>query len=572
VSITIWKRRSWAALAMLVLAAGLVAPAGVTARQGDRPSSTGASAAGSAHIQSGLVTKAKQRGAVRVIVNLRGGVTATELRRASARVSFSRGNKARAVRVARFTRSTGGKVARRYRYLPAIVVYATPRTLARLKVSPDVASVVADRLNKPSLNWNVPLVQANAMNTAGWGGTNQIVAVLDTGVDASHPLLTGKVVDEACFASGAGIPGSGDCPNGLPTQLHDPGAAANCHWAEDCLHGTHVAGIAVGRYLSATKTRPSIAGVARNADLLPVQIFSRAGSGIGAWDSDMAAGLEWVYQQELSHAYGAKHVASVNLSVGGDLTDEPCDSDLIEKPFMDAANLLRTLGIATVVAAGNDGYNNATSYPGCLTTVITVASTTKSDQFSYFTNLAWWVDLAAPGSDIYSSVPGGYDVLSGTSMAAPHVAGAWAEIKSRFPSASVNIVSQALRATGKSVSYAGITKKRIKILDAGDWLGATTTGLSRKPSSSKVNAGTSITLTATVTRQRDAGLFPTGKVSFRVAGVTVATKTIDPVTGIATATVTVTGHHGDKINLQAFYKGAGPFVASHSSVVTVTIK
>jgi subtilisin len=579
------------ALAILVILGAVVAPVEGFAAQPPRTPATQMSGGGAPRIEAGLTTTARARGTVRVVVRMRASVAPSAMRISSSRSTVKRQLRVRSNRVGSLARTTGGSVARRYRYLPYVVLMATPRTITALRASPDVASVAADRLSRPELDRSVPLVQGNTMAGAGWGGVNQIVAVLDTGVQADHPFLAGKVVDEACFASGGdpnqgdGIPGpTGSCPNGLQTDF-GAGAAAPCTSIPDeCLHGTHVAGIAVGRRLvGAGPGHSTIAGVARSASLLPIQVFSTfdpipGDPFIGSWSSDQAAGLEYVYAKELAGAYAPKHVASVNLSIGGDATSLVCDNDPTETLVRDAALHLRMLKVATIYAAGNDGYVNATSFPACLSTVITVSSTTISDHLSSFSNIASWVDLAAPGSDIYSSIPGGrFMSLSGTSMATPHVAGAWAEIKSRFPNASVDIVDKALQVTGVPVrddrytgSYVHLTKARIRVLSAGDWMGATTTALTS--SATRVSSGTFVTLTATVARRHSVGQKPTGRVAFKVSGTTVARVTIDPDTGTATFLARITGAHGAKVRVQAFCKGAGPFLASVGPIITITIK
>jgi len=81
-----------------------------------------------------------------------------------------------------------------------------------------------------------------------------------------------------------------------------------------------------------------------------------------------------------------------------------------------------------------------------------------------------------------------------------------------------------------------------------------------------------VTLTATVTRRHSVSQKPTGKVAFKVDGTTVARVTIDPVTGIATTSVRIAGKHGARVKVQAFYKGAGPFLASAGPIITITIK
>ena len=97
---------------------------------------------------------------------------------------------------------------------------------------------------------------------------------------------------------------------------------------------------------------------------------------------------------------------------------------------------------------------------------MTVGSTTKADQVSSFSNHAALVELMAPGSNILAAVPGGRARKNGTSMATPHVAGAWAILKQGKPSASVSEVLTALACTGVPVSRAGITKPRIDVLAA----------------------------------------------------------------------------------------------------------
>ena len=577
--------RGWATIVVAVVAIGLLAPAaGVSAAKPHRPQAVTQRTVKPQRIEAGLAAKARERGSVRVIVNFRKGFTASAVASPSSRREYKSGVRTMSNRIAGITTSTGGQVVRRFTYLPSMAVYATPRTLAALKASPYVKSVAADTLSKPTLNESVPIVQGDTMAAAGWGGTNQIVAVLDTGVQRDHPFLAGKTVDEACFATGYASPQPppgpvGDCPNGAQTQV-GTGAAAPCAYSPtSCLHGTHVAGIAVGKRL--TTAGPGgvpIQGVARYASLLPIQVFSNVNSSPGAWTSDQAAGLEWLYTQR--NAYGTKRIAAANLSIGSTaVTGTNCDAEPSYAPVKAAAELLRTAGIATIYAAGNAGKLGAMSYPACLSAVISVASSTKTNTISDFSNISSFTSIIAPGTDIYSSVPGGiYSVLQGTSMAAPHVAGAWAELKSRFPKASVNVVLQALQATGLSIkderypgyTFTRITKKRIKILSAGNWLGATVTALKRSVTS--VKSGQTVTLTVTETSARVVGQKPTGKVQFKVGGTLKSTKTIDPVTGKATYVATISGPKGKQVTVQAFYLGAGPFVKSQSTALKVTIK
>jgi hypothetical protein len=151
------------------------------------------------------------------------------------------------------------------------------------------------------------------------------------------------------------------------------------------------------------------------------------------------------------------------MSIGGGRSFSTCDSDS-RKAIIDK---LRGVGIATVIASGNDGWSDSTGYPGCISSAITVGSTTKGavESESSFSNAASWLDVLAPGSDICSSVNGtsgcgsGYGFKSGTSMATPHVTGAWAVMKSKNGTASVSAVESALESTGKLVSVGPVGNK-----------------------------------------------------------------------------------------------------------------
>jgi hypothetical protein len=211
-----------------------------------------------------------------------------------------------------------------------------------------------------------------------------------------------------------------------------------------------VAGIATGSGASAGQ---AFSGVARGAHIVAVQVFSivtdaTSCGGVapcaGAFTSDIIAGLEHVYS-----VAGAFNVVSANMSLGGATFTAPCD-DEPEKPAIDN---LRAIGVATVVAAGNDYAGNAIASPACISSAISVGSTDKSNNVSYFSDVAPFLSLFAPGDSINSSVPGGgYEVLSGTSMAAPHVAGAWAILRQAAPGASVSTILNAFRSTGLPIT------------------------------------------------------------------------------------------------------------------------
>jgi subtilisin family serine protease len=345
----------------------------------------------------------------------------------------------------------GSRVVHRFRTMPIVAVDASPAALDALEaLGPDVVGITEDRILKPVLAESVPLIQADQAWAAGYDGTGMMIAVIDTGVDSTHPFLAGKVDAEACFSSN--IPGMSQslCPNGLDQQI-GPGAGAPCPLA-DCLHGTHVAGIAAGFDTTGVHTA---SGVAKGAHVMAIQVFSKiidAGSCggtapcLGGFTSDIIAALEHVYEVALAGTY---QIASVNMSLGEGLFETQCD----DQPYKPAIDNLRSLGIASIAAAGNDGYPWAMIAPACVSTAISVGATTKQNEVAWFSNVASFLSLFAPGDSIVSSVPGGgYEALSGTSMATPHVAGTWAILKQAVPGADVSTLLNALQTTGLPIT------------------------------------------------------------------------------------------------------------------------
>ena len=359
------------------------------------------------------------------------------------------------------------RIVHRYSYVPLIALEIDAAALAELEgAALWVDRVFDDAVKQPILAESVPLIGADRAWGRGFDGSGTVVAVLDTGVDSAHPFLLGKVVEEACYSSTLRGHSTTFCPNGLEEQV-GPGAAVPCPLdAQGCFHGTHVAGIAAGDGATAGVT---FSGVAPGAQLMAVQVFSKftavADCGlfntpcVGAYTSDVIAGLERVYA-----VHDTRNIASVNLSLGGGSFTAACDAEP-EKMIIDT---LRSAGIATVVAAGNDGSPTSLSSPACISSAVSVGSTTKSDAVSSFSNVAPFMSLFAPGEDIVSSVTGGgFAMLSGTSMAAPHVAGSWAILKQATPASTVDQLLGSLQSTGVPItdtrSGTPVTRPRVRV-------------------------------------------------------------------------------------------------------------
>jgi hypothetical protein len=348
---------------------------------------------------------------------------------------------------------------KRFEVTPGFALEATWRDLIQLEVDPDVLEVIEDVAYPPLLAQSVPLIGGHVQSSfLGRTGQGQTIAVIDTGVDKFHPFFpNGKVASEACYST-ASFNTTSLCPGGV-TQSTAPGSGLDCNTTiSGCGHGTHVAGIAAG-------SGDNFSGVAKDASIIALKVFSRTDSSIAcspgaapcvlAYTSDIAKGLERVFA--LRNTYS---IAAANMSLGGGQYFAACDFDPL-KPVIDS---LRAAGIATVIASGNNSYVTAIGAPACISTAVSVGSTTKQDEVSPFSNSASFLDLLAPGSSINSSVPGtGFALKSGTSMAAPHVAGAWAVLKESQPGASVDAVLNALTSTGLPVTdYRPGANNRVK--------------------------------------------------------------------------------------------------------------
>lgn len=228
--------------------------------------------------------------------------------------------------------------------------------------------------------WALPKIKApNAWDIIK-SNSGVKIAILDTGIDLSHKDLIKKVIASVNFTASS----SGNDLFG---------------------HGTHVAGIAAGD----TNNGIGAAGVGFNASIMNVKVIEDSGSG---YNSSIAKGIIWAADN------GAK---VINMSLGGTTS-----SKTIEKAIYYAWKK----GVVIVAAAGNDG-SKTPNYPAACKNVISVAATDSNDNKANFSNFGPWVSVAAPGVDIFSTLPDhrnnvgslNYGSLSGTSMAAPYVAG-----------------------------------------------------------------------------------------------------------------------------------------------------
>ncbi|MEO0543713.1 MAG: S8 family serine peptidase [Pseudomonadota bacterium] len=361
-------------------------------------------------------------------------------------------------------------------FMPHLFGNFTPEEIDALAADPNVEIIQANSLDEPMMDESTAHIDMPPVWTAGGTGFNYSIAVLDTGTLANHEFITGAVVSEACYNLTVPSQGAASrCPGGAQATTAS-GSGADCIEGSlsGCGHGTHVAGTALGFNTSRQSGEPA-RGMAYQAGLISINVFTSVnGSRVGAYVSDQILGMDRAYA--LRNTY---NVVAINMSLGGSTAySSACDLDS-RKVVVDK---LRSANIATLISAGNASLNSQVNAPGCISSAITVASSLdQSDSRSWFSNWGSLIDVVAPGSNILSS---GYHpsltyvTKQGTSMAAPHVAGAWAALRQLYPSATVSQIETALESTGVNITSSGTTKPRIDMDNACASLGGGTCGAS----------------------------------------------------------------------------------------------
>ncbi len=326
----------------------------------------------------------------------------------------------------------------------AIAARVTPEVIASIAKRPEVSIIEPDEVvsiiddqrlpiketktsgSVQSNTWGVDKIRAPAVWQQGITGKGITVAVVDTGIDSTHPDLDD--LDDKPSTKDPKVVGWIDYVNGRKTPYDDYG------------HGTHVVGIISGTGANGVHT-----GVAPGTKLIAAKVFDEFGSG---YASNVILAFEWA------------------VNNGARVISYSCGEPQHYSPFTIAIDKVVAAGVIPVVAAGNFGPNsNTIDCPGDEINSTTVGATDSSDTIAYFSsrgpvtlNGKTYIkpDVSAPGVDIESTYPGGsYEIASGTSMAAPYVSGTVALMLEKNPALKPSEIKQTLESTAVDLGPAG---------------------------------------------------------------------------------------------------------------------
>lgn len=411
------------------------------------------------------------------------------------------------------------KVVRNLSEMPTSIVQVDAEGEASLRENKRITTIAENKLLDTEMHQAIPVLGGTVASgfsdgTTNFTGNGTLVGVMDDGFKTNHPMLSGKVVSEACFSmeneSYSNVVITSGCPGGAASST-----ATGSSFSSDCTgtistcdHGTAVASAAVGAAVTAGSDNYS--GVAKNAKLVTIKVFTKwqemaghedwcnNGSTVSTcWKLDSAgilSGMNHILQLQ-NDAVLDDPIVALNMSFGSgaytNLTE--CDTSPGAATDNSLMQAMRGLNIAPVVAAGNSGntdsgngqptYNsnaNKVASPGCLDPAIGVASSSKDDDIAYYTQNGQLTDIFAPGGDLLNANDQGLmlannnDTLTatqGTSFASPITAGGWAVMRQKNPTATVSTVLRIMQETGVNIvedrpNYTAITKKRFVLDDA----------------------------------------------------------------------------------------------------------
>ncbi len=313
----------------------------------------------------------------------------------------------------------GGKIKYTYNLIPAIAASVPDVAIEALKKNPNITNVELDSKvyaldTELDNSWGVKRIGAGVVHDSGNKGAGVKVAIIDTGLDYTHPDL------------GANYAGGYDFVNDDNNPMDDDITYG---------HGTHVAGI-----IAALDNDFGVVGVAPEASLYALKALNSEGVG---YVSDVIFAIQWATDPD-GDGSANDRLDIINMSLGADR------GNIF---FKWACNLAYRDGLLLVAAAGNYG---AVCYPAAYSSVVAVSATDEEDNLASFSSTGSQVELAAPGDNIYSTyLNNEYKTLGGTSMASPHVVGTAALVWADKPGWSNKKVRAQLQNTADDLGVPG---------------------------------------------------------------------------------------------------------------------
>lgn len=285
--------------------------------------------------------------------------------------------------------------------IPVLSVELSPEDVDALELDPAISYIEEDAevtTMQQTVPWGITRVQAPAVHNRGITGSGVRVAILDSGISTHEDL---NVRGGVSF-----VPGE--------TTYADLNG-----------HGTHVAGT-----VAALNNSIGVVGVAPSADLYAVKVLGANGRGSV---SGIAQGLEWAAQNNM-------HIANMSLGAEG-------PSSTLER----AVNYATSRDVLVIAATGNNG-SGSVGYPARYANAMAVGATDQNNRRANFSQYGTGIDIVAPGVNVQSTYPGNrYVSMNGTSMATPHVAGAAALVKQRYPSWNATQIRDHLKNTATNL-------------------------------------------------------------------------------------------------------------------------
>jgi serine protease len=349
----------------------------------------------------------------------------------------------------------------------------TLQMIGELSARPDVLYAHPNYIMQPlksagdqsfKLQWDLPAIKVPEAWDIEDGTSNPVtVAVIDTGILAGHPDFVGKIaVGGYDFISSPDIAVDGDGRDNDPQDVGDNPAGQSSY------HGSHVAGT-----VAAAVNSVGIAGMSWGAKILPLRALGKGGGTV----SDIVAALRYAAGLNVAGVAPNPNPAQIiNLSLGG-------AGQCAQMPiYQDTIDQIGAAGAFLVVAAGNDNQDASRMAPASCSGVITVGATDPSAQRARYSNFGPHVDVMAPGGDVLVNLGGqiqgggilapgqtdsnkelNWNYKNGTSMAAPHVAGLLALMKSRKPDLSFSQAQDILKQSSQPLSLAQCRGNRAEL-------------------------------------------------------------------------------------------------------------